>query len=153
MVRILSLNLILIIIFLPSLVLSKHIISSKKFDGLIVYSALTLAERTKGLMFKKKLEDSNGMIFLYSVPQVVNIWMKNTYLALDIIFVNENNEVTSIKNGKPLSKILISSENPVIAVIEIPKNCSKEINLNVGDKIFWRIMKPEENKPLVYCLN
>ena len=104
-------------------------------------------------MFKNKLEDSDGMIFLYPVPQVVNIWMKNTYIALDIIFVNPKNEVISIKNGKPLSKNLISSDDPVIAVIEIPKNCSKKINLNVGDKIFWRIMKPEENKRQVYCIN
>ena len=129
------------------------IIFSEKFDDLIVYSAVTPAEKTKGLMFKNKLEDSDGMIFLYPVPQVVNIWMKNTYIALDIIFVNPKNEVISIKNGKPLSKNLISSDDPVIAVIEIPKNCSKKINLNVGDKIFWRIMKPEENKSQVYCIN
>jgi len=112
-------------------------IESKNFDNLLVAGAITKNQRQMGLMYIKELTDSNGMIFIYKRPKVVKIWMYNTPLPLDIIFVDKNKKVLEIKEGIPYSKKIISSKYPVIAVIEIPRNCSKKIDLEVGDKLYW----------------
>tara|TARA_X000000950_G_scaffold285064_2_gene389821 strand:+ start:76664 stop:77158 length:495 start_codon:yes stop_codon:yes gene_type:complete len=113
------------------------VFDEKKSFSLILDIADDFKSKKLGLMHKKKLKDSNGMIFLYDVKQVVNIWMKNTLLDLDIIFINSN-IILSIKNGNKLSTNIISSKKIVDAVIEIPKNCSKKLKLKRGKKIFWR---------------
>ncbi len=103
-------------------------------------------------MWKKKLTNTSGMLLLYQKPQIVNIWMHNTYIPLDIIFIDENYIVQNIKVGNPLSKKLIASEKKVIAVLELPKNCSKKININIGDKISWSITSLLKKKTY-YCLS
>ena len=103
-------------------------------------------------MWKKKLTNTSGMLLLYQKPQIVNIWMHNTYIPLDIIFIDENYIVQNIKVGNPLSKKLITSEKKVIAVLELPKNCSKKININIGDKISWSITSLLKKKTY-YCLS
>ena len=86
-------------------------------------------------MWKKNLINSSGMLFLYKKPQIVNIWMHNTFIPLDIIFIDEIKKFQSIKVGNPLSKKIISSDKKVIAVLELPKNCSKKNKFKCGDKI------------------
>lgn len=126
-------------------------ISSNKFLDLHVYFSFTKESRERGLMWKKRLIKSSGMLFLYNRPQIVNIWMHNTFIPLDIIFIDENKKVLSIKVGNPLSKKIISSENKVIAVLEIPKNCSKKLKLNIGDKLDWSFLKYSKKKSY-HCL-
>ena len=103
-------------------------------------------------MWKKKLINSSGMFFLYKKPQIVYIWMHNTFIPLDIIFIDENKKVVSIKTGNPLSKKIISSNKEVIAVLELPKNCSKKLNLNVGDELDWDFLKLSKKKSY-HCLS
>lgn len=103
-------------------------------------------------MWKKKLINSSGMLFLYKKPQIVNIWMHNTYIPLDIIFIDEKKKVISIKIGKPLSKKIISSNEEVMAVLELPKSCSKKLNLNIGDQLDWDFLKISKKKSY-YCLS
>ena len=114
------------------------LISFNEFEDLLVLTAKSAKEKQKGLMFLKKLKRTNGMIFLYKEPQVVKIWMKNTLLSLDIIFVDKKKKIISIKEGIKLTENIISSDFPVIAVVEIPRDCSEKIGLKVGDKISWR---------------
>ncbi len=103
-------------------------------------------------MWKKKLINSSGMLFLYKKPQIVNMWMHNTFIPLDIIFIDENKKVLSIKAGDPLSNKIISSNKKVIAVLELPKNCSKKIGLNVGDKLDWVYLEFSKKKSY-HCLS
>ena len=107
--------------------------------------------RAKGLMNVKKLINSNGMLFLFDKPQIVNMWMYKTYLNLDMIFIDQKKKVISIKETVPLSKEIISSEKKVIAVLELPKDCYKRLKINIGDRIDWRKIKYSKNKTY-HCL-
>ena len=103
-------------------------------------------------MWKKKLIRSSGMLFLYKKPQIVNIWMHNTFIPLDIIFIDKNKKVLSIKSGYPLSKKIISSDVKFISLLELPKNCSKKLNLNIGDQLYWDFLKSSKKKSY-HCLS
>ena len=84
--------------------------------------------------------------------KLVNIWMHNTFIPLDIIFIDKNKKVSSIKEGKPLSRKIISSDKKVIAVLELPQNCSKKISLNVGDTLEWIYLEFSKKKTY-HCLS
>ena len=100
-------------------------------------------------MWKEKLPTQEGMLFLYEQPQIVNIWMHNTYIPLDIIFIDESIDKKVLKSEILLSKKVIASEKKVIAVLELPKNCSKKININIGDKISWEFIQPSKKKLII----
>ena len=121
-------------------------ISTHQFSDLIVMVASDSQSRTKGLMNVKKLINSNGMLFLFDKPQIVNMWMYKTYLNLDMIFIDKKKKVISIKETVPLSKEIISSERKVIAVLELPKDCYKRLKINIGDRIDWSEIKYPKNK-------
>ena len=131
------------------------LINSSSFSNLLLDLAVSKDEKSVGLMFTKTLHKTNGMFFLYKIPKIVNFWMKNTYIPLDIIFVNNKQKVISINKGIPLSEQYISSIEPIKAVIEIPSGCSKIIDLKVGEFIDWKIINDEEKKDIRYyhCLH
>ena len=106
-------------------------------------------------MNMKQLKTHNGMLFIYDVPQIVKFWMYNTFIPLDIIFINDRNIISSIKNGVPMKKNLISSEIKVSAVLEIPKGCAKKLKIKKGEKVFWMEKKEIDIKNIRYfhCLN
>ena len=66
-----------------------------------------------------------GCFFYTKNQRVINMWMHNTRIPLDIIFIDKFSKVISINYGKPFSKEIISSKIKAIAVIEIPHNCAK----------------------------
>lgn len=136
-----SISLFVIFVFFPIINFantSKAIIFDEKYSfSLILDIADNFKTRKLGLMHKKRLDNSNGMIFLFNEQKIVNMWMKNTFFDLDIIFINFHT-ILSIKNGKKLSTSIISSKKPVNTVIEIPKDCSKKLGLKEGKKIYWK---------------
>ncbi len=153
--KFLKFNFLLILFFSPFISISKEaIVFSKTFSELIVKVAKTEKEKEKGLMFVNKLDQTNGLLLLYEKPKVVNIWMHNTKIPLDIIFINEQNKVALIKKGEPFSKKIISSKNPVIGVLEIPKGCAEKLNIKVGDETSWVIVKDKvKNIRYYHCLD
>ena len=127
----------LFFLFFPLFSISKEVIVySQTFSDLLIKVAQTEEEKKKGLMFVDKLLQTNGLLLLYKKPKIVKIWMHNTQLPLDIIFINDQNKVVLIKTGKPFSKKIISSITPVIGVLEIPEGCAKKLDIKVGDKTF-----------------
>ena len=128
---------------------------SRTFSDLLVKIAQTDEEKQKGLMFVDKLLQTNGLLLLYKKPKIVKIWMHNTQLPLDIIFINDQNKVVYIRKGKPFSKKIISSITPVIGVLEIPEGCAKKLDIKVGDKTFWRLVNNSKVKNIRYyhCLD
>ena len=128
---------------------------SRTFSDLLVKIAQTDEEKQKGLMFVDKLLQTNGLLLLYKKPKIVKIWMHNTQLPLDIIFINDQNKVVYIRKGKPFSKKIISSITPVIGVLEIPEGCAKKLDIKVGDKTFWRDVNNSKVKNIRYyhCLD
>ena len=81
-------------------------LSSHSFSDLILKVAENEYEKEKGLMNIDKLVDVNGMLFLYEKPKIIKMWMLNTKIPLDIIFIDEHNKVISINYGKPFQKKL-----------------------------------------------
>ncbi len=146
----------LFFLFLPLFSISKEaIVFSQTFSNLLVKVAQAEEEKRKGLMFVDKLSQTNGLLLLYKKPKIVKIWMHNTQLPLDIIFINDQNKVVLIRRGEPFSKKIISSITPVIGVLEIPEGCAKKLDIEVGDKTFWRVANKSEVKNIRYyhCLD
>jgi uncharacterized membrane protein (UPF0127 family) len=102
----------------------------------MVELATTPAEQEKGLMFRRSLAPDAGMLFIFPRPQVQDFWMKNTVLALDIVFIRKDGIVDSIaRNAVPYSLANIFSAGPVIAVLEVDAGTTARLNIRPGDKV------------------
>ncbi len=100
--------------------------------------AKTDIQRAQGLMFRTFLPEKSGMVFLYSPPKIVNMWMKNTLIPLDMVFVNENGEIIHIHhNAIPEDLTSISSEYPVSYVIEINGGEIEKYGIRKGDRVVF----------------
>lgn len=94
------------------------------------------AERQKGLMFRQKLGDDEGMLFDFHEERQVAFWMQNTFIPLDMIFVAADGTVRNVHaNARPQDPTSIPSEGPVRFVLEIPGGRAAEIGLEPGDKL------------------
>ena len=113
-------------------------VNSIYFTNLVVKVADTVSEKEKGLMNVNKLQNSNGMLFLYKKPKVLKMWMHKTIIPLDIIFIDKFNKVLSVNYGEPFSKEIISSKELAIAVLEIPFGCAKILKIKAGVVINWK---------------
>ena len=92
--------------------------------------------RKKGLMFRKKLEEKKGMLFLFSSESNHSIWMKNTYISLDIIFINKEKYIASlIKDVPPNNEKIYSSKEKVKYILEINAGMIDNYNLKIGDRL------------------
>jgi uncharacterized membrane protein (UPF0127 family) len=94
------------------------------------------ARRQRGLMFVEHMADDAGMLFIYSQPQPISMWMKNTHLSLDMLFVSANGRVDSIaENTKPMSTDTISSKGNVVAVIELKAGTAARLKIRPGAQV------------------
>ena len=92
--------------------------------------------RSLGLMFVKHLEDDQGMLFVYPGPQPISMWMKNTYISLDMVFIGTDGRVTHVvKNTKPMSMDTISSKTPATAVLELKGGTADKLKLAPGAQV------------------
>ena len=133
---------------------SKEILVEVNSNIFVVKLSKTQEEKKKGLMNVKELKTFNGMLFLYEKPKILKMWMKNTFIELDIIFIDETFRVSSIKKGKKFSTKIIQSDKPVIAVLEIPTECNQKIKIEIGDIVKWKYTKKKnyKQKQLFPCL-
>jgi uncharacterized protein len=100
--------------------------------------AETDEEKTRGLMFRKSLGAKEGMIFLFEQENVSPFWMKNTYVPLDILFINANHEIVDIKEGNlPLSEELIRPAAPYRLALEVNAGFAKEYKIEPGDRVVF----------------
>lgn len=98
--------------------------------------ARTPDEMQKGLMYRTEMPLTNGMIFDIYPVRPIAMWMKNTQISLDMLFVAPDATISMIKeHATPLSEELIISRDPVRAVIEIPAGNVMRYNIRVGDKV------------------
>ena len=96
------------------------------------------SSRKKGLMFREVLPSNQGMLLDYKSSTKMAIWMKNTYIPLDIIFINHDGIIVKIHEGAvPLSTKQILSESKVRAVLEINAGQIKTKGIRVGDKVTY----------------
>jgi len=108
-------------------------------SGVQVFSvemATTEEEKTTGLMFRKELQDGKGMLFDFSPSQEVSMWMKNTYISLDMIFIQADGRILRIaENTEPLSTRIISSGGPAKGVLEVIAGTAKKYGIQPGDRV------------------
>ncbi|HEX4266406.1 MAG TPA: DUF192 domain-containing protein [Steroidobacteraceae bacterium] len=104
-----------------------------------IWIADTPARQEQGLMFVRDLPRAQGMLFPEAAPQVANFWMKNTYIPLDMVFVGTDGKIAKIiANAHPFSLDVLSSDVPVIAVLEIRGGEARELELGIGDRVSWK---------------
>jgi uncharacterized membrane protein (UPF0127 family) len=95
--------------------------------------------RGQGMMYRNKLEESQGMFFIFDREQPQSFWMRNTPLSLDMLFVNKNNEIVKIhKDTTPFSESSYASLRPAIYVVEVIAGYTDAYDIKDGDKIVWR---------------
>lgn len=93
-------------------------------------------ERAKGLMFRRAMPEDQGMLFDFHAETPILMWMKNTYIPLDMIFVSRKGVVTRIAaDTTPLSEEVISGGGPVYAVIELNAGAARKMGLKPGDAV------------------
>lgn len=97
--------------------------------------ARTNEERFKGLMFRKSLDQDSGMLFIFDKPNYLSFYMKNTFIALDVAFIDDNFVIMDIQGMAPLSKALVISKEKVRYALEANKGFFKRVGLKIGDKI------------------
>lgn len=94
------------------------------------------AARERGLMYRRYLPENRGMLFDFGRSETVLMWMKNTYIPLDMIFISRDGKVTHIEaDTEPLSQAIISSNGPAFAVLEVNAGVAKKLGLKPGDVV------------------
>jgi uncharacterized membrane protein (UPF0127 family) len=98
--------------------------------------AVTDEERQRGLMFRRSLPESYGMLFDFKRDQDVSMWMHNTYVSLDMIFIQGDGRIRRIaESTETLSDKIIPSGGPVRAVLEVVAGTAKRYGIEPGDRV------------------
>ncbi|SUZ92483.1 uncharacterized protein METZ01_LOCUS45337 [marine metagenome] len=113
--------------------------TSKKTCYLLsIWVAHSIKEKARGLMYVRNMPEQSGMLFVYTESDQRSMWMKNTYIPLDIIFIKNSETISSIaRNTEPLSLKNIRSTEPVNYVLEINAGMTKKMGIVPNDKVFW----------------
>lgn len=122
-----------------------------RLDGLFPKSTLTIAtpdarvhsfniwvadddtHRQLGLMYVKEMADDAGMLFIYPKAQPISMWMKNTVLSLDMLFVAADGRIANVvENTTPQSTRIIDSKGAVVGVIELKAGTAAKLHIRAG---------------------
>lgn len=120
-------------------IFSKSVLEIATAAGKIKFSieiARTPRQQAQGLMFRRRLAADAGMLFLYNQPQIIRMWMKNTFIPLDMIFIGKDGRIVSIAQRTiPKSLETVSSERLASAVLEVNGGTAARLGIRVGDLI------------------
>jgi hypothetical protein len=93
-------------------------------------------EKALGLMFRTSLPEKQGMLFPYGQPHDITMWMRNTYIPLDMVFIKSDGTIHRIQEmTEPLSESVIAAGAPVTAVLELAGGAAKRLGLGPGDRV------------------
>jgi uncharacterized protein len=113
-----------------------EIVSKSGVHVFTVELAVTDEERQKGLMFRRSLPESTGMLFDFKRDQDISMWMHNTYVSLDMIFIRGDGRILRIaENTETESDKIIPSGGPVRAVLEVVAGTAKKFGIAPGDRV------------------
>lgn len=106
--------------------------------------AQTDFDRELGLMYRKSMQENQGMLFVFPSETIQTFWMRNTFIPLDMVFINSNKQIVTIRNAtKTLSDQTYASTAPAQYVLEVNEGFCKKFGIKVGDKISWKVTKKE----------
>ena len=113
------------------------ITSNGSKHNFLVEVARTEEEKKIGLMFRKTLAKNAGMLFLYKREALRLMWMKNTFIPLDILFIDKEGVIKRVvKRTVPHSLATISSRQSVLAVLELRGGVTSSLDIKKGDRIY-----------------
>lgn len=120
-----------------------EIASKSGVHAFAVEVATTDQERATGLMYRKELPEGRGMLFDFGRDQEVSMWMKNTYVSLDMIFIRSDGRILRIaENTEPLSTRIISSGGAVRGVLEVVAGTARRLGIAPGDRVAHPMFSP-----------
>jgi uncharacterized membrane protein (UPF0127 family) len=115
---------------------SLEIVTRSGVHTFAVELAATPEEREKGLMYRKELPEGRGMLFDFKQDINVTMWMKNTYIPLDMLFIRADGRIQRIaENTEPQSEKIIPAGAPVRAVLEVIGGTVKKLGIRPGDRV------------------
>jgi len=127
----------------------KCLISLNSSDGKKIKLNAEIAdndsEREKGLMFRKSMNENEGMLFVFEKEKNLNFWMKNTYIPLDIAYIDRNGIINEIYHMKPLDvSVTYNSIKPAMFALEVNLGWFSRHKIKTGSKIEFNgcISKP-----------
>ena len=135
-----------IYLILNFFLVSLYTFSNEKIDVSIynknitfnVEVAKTIEERRIGLMYRKKLLNNEGMLFIFPREKIIQLWMKNTYIPLDVIFISENKVIVDIKkNMEKLSETIVKSKVKSRYALEFNAGLINKLDIEIGDKVLF----------------
>ncbi|HEX2966813.1 MAG TPA: DUF192 domain-containing protein [Syntrophorhabdaceae bacterium] len=98
--------------------------------------AVSPEEQSRGLMFRRHMDDRSGMLFVNREDGMRFFWMKNTYIPLDLVFIGAGGDVKHVHYGaKPLDETPISSVYPVMYILEVNAGAAKKCHIVRGTKM------------------
>jgi len=92
-------------------------------------------ERQRGLMFRLSMDDDHGMLFVFEEQREVGFWMKDTPMALDLVFIGQDGVIKAVRQGEPLSEALITAGQPVRFVLELKAGIAASNDIGRGDRV------------------
>ena len=106
-----------------------------RFD---IYLAVSPPQQRRGLMFVRDLPERTGMLFVYGDDNYRSMWMRNTYISLDMIFARHDGTVTNIVHETvPLSEKTILSSEPARFVLELNAGIAKRLSIDEDSRLLW----------------
>jgi uncharacterized membrane protein (UPF0127 family) len=106
-----------------------------RFD---IYLAVDDRQQRRGLMFVREMPARTGMLFVYADENYRSMWMKNTYLPLDMVFARRDGSIANIESDTvPLSERSIRSSEPVAFVLELNAGTARRLAIDAGSRLIW----------------
>ncbi|WP_313193018.1 DUF192 domain-containing protein [Shinella zoogloeoides] len=113
-----------------------------KNHAFTVELAVTPRQREQGLMNRREMAPDHGMLFAFGETRQVFMWMKNTYLPLDMLFIGKDGKIRSIKeNARPLDESIIDSKGPIDYVLELNGGTVKRLGIRTGNRVQNALME------------
>jgi uncharacterized protein len=110
--------------------------SKGKNHSFMVEMALEPAEQSIGLMFRPRVPADGGMLFDWGKPRISQMWMRNTIVSLDMLFIGDDGRIRTIaERTVPQSLAVIDSKVPVRATLELAAGTAQRLEINVGDRV------------------
>jgi uncharacterized protein len=112
-----------------------------------IWTADTPARDQQGLMFQRSMDLHAGMLFVFPKNEPVSMWMKNTYIPLDLLFMNQYGVIEYIAvNATPLSEAIIGPSQPEYAVLELNGGACEKLGIKIGDSVIHASFKTPKQR-------
>lgn len=120
--------------------------TSRDIIAIDVEMAISPQQKSYGLMYRKSMPENHGMLFVYSPPQIATMWMKNTYIPLDMLFIRADGVIENIiQRTVPHSLDVLSATGKVIGVLELNAGSVTKLGIKAGDTITHEVFNNKAN--------